>query len=450
MNRQIGRPVIPTNILLHLGAPDEAASNITISFIDYIKNVACSEIYPTWPENCLRANILVQISFALNRIYNEWYPSQGYDFDMTSHAGYDQAYIQNRTLYENITKIVDEIFNNYIIKGDQIQPLFTPYCDGKKTQCKGLSQWQSVTLAKEGKTPIEILRYFYGKDVSIIEDAQVANNIATYPGVELKLGDMSEHIRIIKRQLNRIHNNYPAIPVFEKVHEFFDIKTEQTIKIFQDLFDLNITGIIDKSTWYKIKYLYTSVKKLADIYSEGISYEEVELKYDLEQKEGIIGVQVQAIHYFLKVIAYFNPNIPLLEVDSVYDKNTKQMVMAFQNEYGLDATGIVDTKTWNKIKEVYLMILSDLPKEVLEYKDYIYPGRFLSLGMMGTDITSLQRMLNTLAQKEKKNQEIAVTGCYDTNTEMAIKKIQEQLGLEQNGVTGPLEWRYIVNKIREI
>ncbi len=450
MNRQVTTPVIPNDITVHLGLPDEEAKNKRIPFISYIKNVACSELYPSWHENALEANILAIISFTLNRIYLEWYPSKGYDFDITNQSSVDQQYIENRSIYENVSKMVDHLFNNYLVKNHQIQPFFAEYCDGKTSTCKGLLQWQSEELAEQGKTSLEILKYYYGSDITIIEDAKVAPSIASYPGEPLKLGDMSEHIRIIKRQLNRIRNNYPALPFFTEVHEFFDIVTENAIRTFQDIFNLEVTGIIDKSTWYKIKYLYNSVKKLSDLYSEGIKEEELQLKYELEQQEGSTGPEVSGLHYYLKVIAYFNPDIPLLEVNSVFDKNTKTMVMAFQDTYRLPKTGIVDTITWNKMEEVYLNILNHLPEEVLVYKDYIYPGRFLSLGMQGSDVEALQKMIQKLHKQDPTFPSTESSGCYDSKTETVIKEVQRRLKIEMNGVTGPLEWRYIVNQIKEV
>lgn len=448
-DRQIGKPIIPSSIVIHLGHPDEAAKNMTVSFIEYIKNVASSEIYPTWPEAALRANILVQITFVLNRVYNEWYPSKGYVFDITNHTGFDQKFIENREIFDNISKIVDEIFNNYIIKDDHIQPFFTEYCDGKQTQCKGLSQWGTVTLAENGKVPIEILRFYYGDDIHIITDAEVSVAIATYPGIPLKLGDMNEHIRVLKRQLNRIAQNYPALPIFEPIHEYYDIIMEQTIRKFQEIFNLNSTGIVDKSTWYKIKYLYTSVKKLSELYTEGISLEDTLLKYDLTVKVGEEGERIRGLHYFLSVIAYFDDNIPILKLDSIYNENTKTMVIAFQNEYGLPGTGEVDTATWHKLNEVYQTVLHSLPEDVLAYKDEIYPGRFLSLGMRGDDVIALKTMLATMAHIDKDFPKVEISDCYDSATERAIKYIQEKIHREVTGVTGPLEWREVVKLSKE-
>lgn len=200
----IRNPVIPTEITVHLGAPDEAAENITVPFQEYIKNVASNEIYPDWPLDAIKANVLAQISFALNRIYNEWYPSQGYNFDITSTHAYDQTFTKDGQFYENISQIVDDVFNNYIVRDGQVQPLFAQYCDGKNTICDGLSQWGSVNLALQGKTPLEILKYYYGDDISIVYNAPVEASILTFPGFPILLGSSGNFVKILKTQLNRI------------------------------------------------------------------------------------------------------------------------------------------------------------------------------------------------------------------------------------------------------
>ncbi len=447
--RQIGRPKIPTSLIVHLGSPEEKSEDLTVSFIDYIKNVASSELYPSWPEAALRSNILAQISFTLNRIYNEYYPSQGYSFDITSLPKYDQNFQKGRDIFENIGQIVDEIFNNYIVKGNHIEPYFASYCDGKNTLCEGLSQWGTVSLAKLGKTPTEILKYYYGNDISIIRNAEVAEPILSYPGIPLQLGDVSEHVRIIKRQLNRIAVNYPALPTFETIHEFFDVLLEDAVKKFQDIFDLEVTGIIDKATWYKMKYLYSAVKKLSDIYAEGVSQEEIEMKFGLELKKNDQGTHVQGLHYFLSVIAYFDEDIPFLDVDSIYNEQTEKMIRAFQKKYHLEETGIVDVTTWNKIKEAYFELLSHLPKDVLSHKDEIYPGISLSLGMKGDEVRTLQGFLKQIAKKNSTFPIVEVTGCYDTKTENAVKQIQKENNLEETGRVGPIEWKYMIEKWKQ-
>ena len=223
-------PIVPNNITVHLGAPNEQANDITVPFTDYLSNVASSELYPTWPRNALVANIYAIISFAMNRIYNEWYPSRGYSFNITSLPAYDQAYIEDKEYFDVISKKVDEIFNNYIYREGQVQPLFAAYCDGRVTTCDGLSQWGSVSLAKQGKTPLEILKYYYGNDIRIFKDAPVGEISSTYPGYVLELSEPGPQVEIIQSELNRISNNYPAIPKIEKVNGYFGVDTENAVK----------------------------------------------------------------------------------------------------------------------------------------------------------------------------------------------------------------------------
>lgn len=450
MNRTIVlEPFIPTQITVHLGSPNDNNKNIRIPFINYIKNVACSEIYPTWPDSALRANIITIITFALNRIYNEWYPSKGYSFDITSSPSYDQTFIENRTLFETITQIVDEIFNNYVVKDGQVQPYFTKYCDGKKTTCEGLSQWGTVTLAKEGKTPLQILKYYYGDDIKIITDTKTMEPISSYPGVVLKLGDAREEIRIIQRELNTIHQNYPLLPLIDPVNIFFTVETENTVKKFQEIFNLPVTGEIDKSTWYKIKYIYNSVKKVYDLYTEGIKLEEVEIKYSTDLEHGDSGLEVEILHYLLGVISFFDDDLPLLSLDSIYSDNTEEMVKNFQEKYSLDVTGKTNRETWNKIQEVYRDTINNIPTEYKEYVDEIYPGRFLSLGMDGDDVKVLQQFLYKICSKFHDIPGVEVTGTYDKLTERSVKVLEKKFGHDIDGIVGPITWNEIVNRSKE-
>ncbi len=326
-------PIIPNEIIVHLGAPNEAAKDISIPFSDYVSNVASSELYPTWPDSSLKANIYAITSFALNRVYNEWYRSKGYNFDITSLPSYDQTFILNRSTYGNINDIVEEIFNNYVVKGAQVQPYFTRYCDGRKTQCDGLSQWGTVELANKGKSPLDILKYYYGNDISIFYDAPVGDNIEGYPGYEVKLGSAGNPVLLIQRDLKRIRKNYPAIPNITTTLGIYDEETVEAVKKFQQIFSLPITGVVDKATWYKIKYIYTSVKKLSDLYSEGLSEGETTFLYEDELNYGDTGIEVEHIHYFLDAIAFLDPDIPRLPINSIYNDNSMTMVRAFQKKY---------------------------------------------------------------------------------------------------------------------
>ena len=437
-------PVIPNSITVHLGKPDEASRNISVSFDDYIKNVASSELYPTWPSEALKANIYAIISFTLNRIYNEWYRSKGYNFDITSSPIYDQTFTENRSIYQNISDIVDEIFNDYVVKGNQIQPYFTRYCDGRKTTCNGLSQWGSVSLANQNKKALEILKNYYGNDIKIIENAPVGNNIEGYPGFEVGPGAAGNPVLLIQRDLNRIRKNYPAIPNISDTIGAYTTETEQAVRKFQEIFSLPITGIVDKATWYKIKYIYTSVKKLSDLYSEGLSLEESTLLYNDELKYGDTGLDVEFIHYFLDALAFLDPDIPRLKTNSIYNNDTITMVKAFQKKYNLPVTGIFTYSDWQVLKNIYDKILTSFPSE---YKDYVlelYPDKFLVLGSTGEDVRRFQNFLLKICKFDKSIPGVRVNGIFDELTEKSVKKIQDDYDLDITGIVGPFTWRKVV------
>ena len=440
----VRNPIVPNNITVHLGAPDEPARDITIPFTDYISNVAASEIYPTWPRNALIANIYTIISFAMNRIYNEWYRSKGYNFDITSSPAYDQTYILNQSTYQNIDNIVGEIFNNYVVKGNQIQPYFTKYCDGRVTTCDGLSQWGTVTLSNQGKTPLQILQYYYGSDISIKYDAPVGDNTQGYPGYDVNLGGFGNPVLEIQRDLRRIRQNYPAIPDITTTLGIFDQETENAVKKFQEIFGLPVTGVVDKATWYKIKYVYTSVKKLSDLYSEGITEEEATFLYTDELKYGDTGIEVEYIHYFLDAIAFLDPDIPRLPTNSIYTNNTETMVKAFQQKYGLPVTGIITYADFKVLINAYDRILKSFPAEYQDYVNELYPDYFLTRGMTGDDVRRFQRFLLKICQFDKSIPGVRVNGIFDELTEKSVKKIQDDYGFDINGIVGPLLWRKVV------
>ncbi len=289
----IGRPYIPETITVHLGAPDSSAANVTVSFPDYIKNVASSEIYPTWPESALRANIYAQISYALNRIYTEWYRSRGYDFDITNSTAYDQSFVQGRDIFENISRIVDEIFNDYIRRQGNVEPLFAAFCDGREVQCDGLSQWGSVELAQQGLVPYDILTNYYGDDIEIVNDAPIQNITESYPGTLLRLGSSGGDVRTIQVQLNRISTDYPLIPKISVTNGVFGEETEDAVRAFQRTFNLAQDGIIGKATWYKIKYIFVAVTSLAELNSEGISIAELSQQFVSDIRPGNVGDPVR-------------------------------------------------------------------------------------------------------------------------------------------------------------
>lgn len=442
-------PVIPDFITVHLGRPDSSAKNVRVSFTGYIKNVASSEVYPTWPENSLRANIYAQISLALNRIYTEYYRSRGYNFDITNSTAYDQAYIDGRDIFGNISRIVDEIFNSYITKGNQIQPYFAEYCDGKNVTCKGMSQWGTVTLANQGRTPIQILRNYYGSDIKLVSNVPVKNIRESYPGILLRLGTVGEDVRTIQRQLNRIRRNYPSIPNIPQTNGVFEATTRAAVRQFQSIFNLAVDGIVGRATWYKIKRIYNAVIKVSELYSEGITISDIDRIYSTSLRRGSRGNEVKLIQYYLNFLSFFNNRLPSIDADGIFGPATENAVKAFQSEYGLTADGIVGRDTWNRLQDAYFSTLNSLPDEYRSYSSLLYPGYVITTGASGNVVTQLQTFLNVIAANNSAVPSVAVDGVYGNETRNAVIAVQKLSGLEQTGAVGALTWNAIVNLYNE-
>lgn len=438
-------PEIPESIRVHLGPPDSAAETVTVPFVDYIKNVVSSEIYPTWPDSAIRANVYAITTYALNRIYTEWYPSRGYDFDITNSTSFDQAYVPNRDIFENVSRIVDELFNDYVVRQGTINPFFTQFCNGTTSTCDGLSQWGTVSLANQGLTPYEILTRYYGNDINIITDAPVANIEESFPG-ELRQGDAGNSVEVLQEQLNRIAQNYPAIPKVAEPNGYFDISTEQAVRTFQEIFNLSPTGVVDKATWYSIKRYYTGVKNLAELVSEGVSLQEAELPFITEFSIGASGEEVSLIQYYLAVIAYFNGAIPLISIDGTYSQSTADAVSAFQNFYGLTPTGIVDRATWDLLKQIYIQTINSLPDNFYGQRAKLFPGYFLAEGMQNEDVEDLQTYLSFLADYFTEIPKIPITGYFGSQTREAVTVFQRLFGITANGIVGANTWNAIANQ----
>lgn len=443
---EVRYPIIPEFITVHLGPPGSQAENVTVSFIDYVKNVASSEIYPTWPESALRANIYAIISYALNRVYTEYYPSRGYNFDITNSTQFDQAFVRDREIYENISYIVDDIFNDYIVRQGTIQPLFAAFCNGTTSVCDGLSQWGTVALANEGRTPYSILQNYYGPDINIVENAPVGFTEESYPGVPLRVGDAGNNVKIIQTQLNRIAQNYPAIPKIQNTDRIFTLATEDAVRKFQQIFNLPQTGEVDKSTWYKIKQYYNGVKRLAELASEGISLAEATVPFSEELSEGMSGVPTRTVQYYLSIIAYFNGNLEPVPLTGYFDAATVAAVERFQGFYGLPVTGIVDNATWNTITRIYTETVSSLPAGYQGQNAKLYPGYFLSLGMRNESVTDLQTYLNLIGRNIPEVPEIPVTGYYGEQTQNAVSEFQRLYGIPVSGAVGPVTWYQIARE----
>ena len=443
-------PTIPEYITVHLGAPDSPAQNITVPFTEYIANAASSEIYPTWPESAIRANIYAQTSFALNRIYTEFYRSRGYDFDITNSTAYDQSFVRGRNIFENIERIVDEIFNSYIRRRGNIEPLFAAYCDGVEVQCNGLSQWGSVTLAEEGYTPYEILQYYYGNDIDIISNAVVEGSSVSAPQFPLSVGTSGDRVRILQLRLNRISDNYPSIPKVATIDGIFAEDTEAAVVRFQEIFGLSPDGIVGNSTWYAVNRIYNAVKRLNELDSEGIRLEEVTKQYPGALSLGSRGLGVRNLQYFLTYLSRFYSSISPTEIDGVFGNETRQSVISAQNTFGLMQDGVVGEATWNAIYNAYRGIVDEIPLKYVEGNVLPFPGTILRIGSDNDSVLLLQQYINVIAEVFPEVNTVDLTGYFGTQTDSAVKAIQTLSGLEANGVVGAITWDTVTSLYTDI
>ncbi|MBE6788122.1 MAG: spore cortex-lytic protein [Ruminococcaceae bacterium] len=434
--------IIPSTITVHLGRPKEAAENVTIPFIDYIKNVASSEIYPTWPESALRANIYAQTTFALNRVFTEWYRSQGYPFDITNSTQCDQAFEYGRDIFTPVSRIVDELFNDYIRRIGTFEPLFAQYCNGTTTTCNGLSQWGTVDLANSGQIPFEILQNFYGDDIEIVRDAFVGEAQDSYPGTPIGIGDTGKYPSVIQIELNRISTNYPKIPKIE-VDGRYGEQTAEAVRTFQEIFNLNPTGIVDKDTWYRLVRIYISVKRLSELNSEGIKLEDISFQFPQALSVGSEGDNVRVLQLFLSYISAFNDFIPAVNIDGIFGPATEEAVRAFQRYKGLTENGIVDEETWNQIYYEYRNILQSLPNIEGQIVAEPYPGVELRQGMNGESIRLIQEYISYIALFFRSISTVAPTGYFGPGTAASVRRFQSEFGLPVTGVVDEATWNRI-------
>ena len=380
-------PYIPENITVHLGPPGSDEANVTVPFIDYVKNVASSEVYPTWEVSALRANILAIVSFALNRIYLEYYRSRGYPFDITSTTAYDQRYINGRSTFDATDRLVDELFDDYLRREGFIEPLAAKFCNGTTVTCDGLSQWGSQALARQGYNSVQILRAYYGEDIEIVQNAPARELQPSYPGRPLRLGEVGEDVAQVQFALNRVAQNYPAIPRVPAVDGIFGPETEQTVRAFQSVFNLDVDGIVGPGTWYELRRLFVAVTRLAELRSEGIRLEILEWEYPDILQEGDTGVRVEQLQFMLEVLAQFADEIPHLTIDGIFGPGTRQAVLAFQRWAGLEQTGQVGDVTWSRLYDEYAGVRNVLIEEGGLPELRQFPGTDLGPGSRDREVT---------------------------------------------------------------
>ena len=346
-------PFVPQRITVHLGSPDSYTANVTVPFSDYVKNVASSEIYPTWDESALRANIYAIVSFALNRVYTEFYRSRGYDFDITSSTAYDQAFVNGRSFFENISRLVDELFNDYLRRPGFVEPLAAKFCNGTTVTCEGLSQWGSQNLAQQGYSTTQILRSYYG-NVEIVNNAPIRGISSSYPGTPLRRGSSGPNVVVVQVELNRISQNYPAIPKLASVDGIYGSRTEAAVRRFQEIFGLSPDGIVGKATWYALVRLYTAVTSLSELRSQGQQFYSISWEYPNSIYQGETGDKVRHLQYMLSVLSAYIPSIPPIQVDGIYGPATADAVIAAQRWFGLPEIGSsVDRATWDAIYDQF-------------------------------------------------------------------------------------------------
>ena len=345
-------PYVPQQITVHLGPPSSNAPNVTVPFVDYVKNVASSEIYPTWDESALRANILAITSFALNRVYTEFYRSRGYDFDITNSTAYDQAFVNGRSFFESISRIADELFNDYLRRPSFVEPLAAKFCNGTTVTCEGLSQWGSQNLAQQGYVADQIIRSYYGNVEKVI-NAPIRGITSSYPGTPLRRGSTGPNVVVIQTSINRIAQNYPAIPKIPAVDGVFGSRTEASVIAFQEIFGLTPDGIVGPGTWYELVRLYTAVTRLAELRSQGQQFYNINWSPPNGLNVGDTGEKVKLLQYMLSVLSSHIPTIPPVRIDGVYGSETRAAVLAAQLRFGLPETGSVGQQTWDEIYDQY-------------------------------------------------------------------------------------------------
>ena len=433
-----GTPYIPEVITVHLGTPDSDAPNVTVDFASYIKNVASSEIFPTWPESALRANIYAIVSFALNRIYTEWYRSRGYDFDITATTQYDQKFINGREYFQNISYLVDELFNDYVRRQGSIEPLFTAFCNGTTVTCEGLSQWGTVSLANQGFTPYEILQYYYGDDIEIVKNAPVKSTMPSFPGIDLEFGSAGNDVRSMQIFLNRISGNYPAIPKIPAADGIFDAATQEAVRTFQEVFGLRPTGIIDQSTWYRITYIYTSVKRIAELDSEGVRLVEVYPAFTEDLTIGMQSMEVSMLQYYLAVIGAYYEAVEPVEITGYFGEMTEKSVKSFQRVFGLPQTGEVDRATRNDLYRAYRGIAETVKPEYTDVA--LYPGTVLREGDSGESVRIIQEYLSLIHNTYNNIPAVNNTGYFGPLTRQSVTAFQRQFGINPTGIVGAVTW----------
>jgi len=445
---------IPDFITVHLGAPTNAnARNVRVRFSDYVKNVAASEIYATWPKNSLISNIHVIVTFALNRLYTEWYRSRGFNFDITNSTAFDQYYRPGAQTFDSIDRQVDEYLNTYVHRQGFSNPFFTSFCNGTTATCGGLSQWGTVSLANQGLSPLEILRHYYPNDVMLSTSDNIRGVQASFPGTTLRVGSTGEAVKRMQDDLNRIRVNFPLIPQISNPNGTFDAETEQAVRVFQRTFNLAQDGAIGPATWNRITHIYNAVSRLAELDAEGKRYTIGANPPNVILRRGSRGADVRQLQFLLNFISQFNDAVPPVIEDANFDQRDENAVMDFQRAYNLPPDGVVGPMTWNKLYAVYRGIQETRPPGTVTPTPPVappptppYPGTLIRIGAQGDNVRQIQTWLNAVRRNHPNIPELTVDGIFGPITQSAVIAFQRIAGLNPDGIVGPLTWAELARR----
>ena len=446
-NSGLARPVVvPEMVTVHLGLPGSDAVNVTVPFVDYIKSVASSEVFPTWPRESLLSNIHAEATLVLNRIYTEWYPSQGYDFDVSASPAFDQYYVHQREVFDTIDALVDSYFNYYIGRVGFVEPIFAQFCDGRQSACSGLSQWGTVDLAAMGYTAIDIIRYYYGQNMEL-RTAELAKTLPnSYPGTPLSVGSSGEDVLRVQNRLNRIAINYPAIPFITVAEGVYSAETIRAVRSFQQVFGLPVNGTVDEDTWYRIIYIYNAVKRLGELESEG-EEEQSGVYPGNDVQIGDRGPNVLRLQWYNNAIARSNqfPQLRVIDLDGIYDTETSEAMKNLQSLLGLPQTGVVDKATWDAVTRLYNEV-GEVGTDDEYYGGEIsgwprpYPGAPIRRGATGDTVYYIQDLINAIGIGNSAVPRIARDGIFGAETQAAVIAFQNAYDLTPDGIVGPLTW----------
>ncbi|MBR5322634.1 MAG: peptidoglycan-binding protein [Clostridia bacterium] len=443
MNSEYGLPGVPAYITVHLGKADEIAENVTVSFPDYIKSVASTTLPPDIPEEALCAVMYAQISRALYRISERIYRKMGYGFDITDNPDTDLAFEYNGAVFSNVNEIADRIFNEYIAGDFGIWPLNAEICYNGVT-CRGISVEGSIAMAENGRTCEEILEYYFGRKFGIVRNATVRGLqnffLFNYPMYQGQTGSDVSGLQIA---LNRIAANYEEMPYIKTADGVYGEDTVMAVSKFQRIFDLPISGNVEKNTYYKLLYVFDSIYKLNYLALQMVEFSDIPTEPPTKLKYGDVGNQVKLLQYYLNFISAFEPSIPPLQIVGVFGEKTYRSVVSFQEMFGFEPDGVVTEPLWRVLVDVYYGLYSSLPHSVFSETARPYGGNILVSGSVGIDVRYLQKYLAKVAEINRRLPEISLNGKFDEQTENAVRVFQQIFRIKESGVVTSTTWNLL-------